>query len=222
MKPDEQMPRSFGYSTEKGLWAGEKEIPAPREVSDARRWPTVEQLAQIAATLALRKSASRTQPQKLASEAIELWFACGQTITTRWLEGIASDERMRATPISRPDSYPVELDDVLRLALPKRRLNERELILRGFLRNKVNLYGICDWLPMPADYESPASDEEIEKGIYFLRNRKFDKHQFDTATHVIWSFEKNEYTPANLSQRGRAGGLAKVIASGEKKKPREK
>lgn len=102
-------------------------------------WPTVEQIAQLAATLANAFPAAK--PDALADKALSLWQAANRRII-RLIEDSREYERASLSwadddyaQIPKPPSYPTQFDLALRLMVGKKtRLPDRHRKFRDYLK----------------------------------------------------------------------------------------
>ncbi|HTB82961.1 MAG TPA: hypothetical protein VK742_04840 [Candidatus Sulfotelmatobacter sp.] len=91
----------------------------------------------------------------------------------------------------RKIKFPIELDEFLRLALPKRRLEDRLKIYREHLRTDLALDG---------NTVIHRSDDEIIALIKMKRLRKFSEDQYECARRMLLNFLP-QYEANNRKQR---------------------
>jgi hypothetical protein len=109
----------------------------------ATPFPTVEQLARIAAALASRSGAP-TAPAELSAAAWDLWVACGAEIQTRFKEQIERQAIIGQPVVEEekpdpPTTFPADLNEVLQRILPKKRTEDRWAILRDYLQDNIRV-----------------------------------------------------------------------------------
>lgn len=114
--------------------------PTPTEKWTARfkaiqeAWPTVEQIAHLAASLA--QAYPKAKPDALANKALSFWRA-GQAAMHRYIEEVEDNEEQCALmewDNSEPLRFPLEFESALRKIVGKKpRLPERHAKFRAYL-----------------------------------------------------------------------------------------
>jgi hypothetical protein len=149
-----------------------------KRISD--KFPSVPELAKIAAILTNGQAVNYSQPTTIAKQAIELWRACEGMrraiieqeaqmgfFAQREISELIKQGKKQITPIEipNPKKYPVDFDEFLRLTVGGRHKAHRLKIYRDYAKDMV-------WL-----------------GHVF-------NHQYKNKTAVI-----NSWTPANRKKR---------------------
>lgn len=182
-----------------------------REEVEGRVLPTSE-IAKLAATLAYGRSI--TSPQELASiatQAIALWEECEKAREKR-IKMLALYARAHAIQNAMPkaEKYPVRFEDFLRLAMPKKRPEDRLKFYREWLRDSLRFSNYMEKLRYsgkPYDESPIPTDEEVAKTIAMDRERGFDQFWFGNAFTGIQKW-LSEYEQRNRIKRAQAGAEA--------------
>jgi hypothetical protein len=112
--------------------------------------PSTFQIAHIAAILANGKGSATDIPLVVAHEALKLWEACDSVKRAR-IHELAKGIREIEITLSKsnnlvqveqinfkvPKKYPVDLDDFLRFALPKKRSADRMKLYRENMHSQI-------------------------------------------------------------------------------------
>jgi hypothetical protein len=181
--------------------------------------PTTEQLATIAATLARDSS---KPPETLAKAAMNLWVASDAQIKEReetlFLAKMdRAHSRWKATSGKVPKMFPIAFGEFLRLALPKRRLEDREKIYREFVRLRIRQkrHASADANLTPFSTVLIPSDDDCAAEIGKCRNAGVTHYDFLDQIDGLRAFA-GAYKTDSLKRRARVAGLksgAKKIAA---------
>jgi hypothetical protein len=185
--------------------------------------PTVSELAQLAALLAQGKSLNPTDCAGVARQAIELWTACDEERKTKIME-LELRELARAQDaaidgeLPTPKAFPVNFDNFLRLALPKKRLEDREKIYRESIRARLlhDRRHQPNGTLIPIDEIPLPTNDECGKVIAEDRATGFNEFQFQPC--LIWLRRFAAwYEKGILRIRGKAAGLKSAQAKKKRK-----
>jgi hypothetical protein len=110
-------------------------------------FPSVSEIAQIAAILTNRNPINYTHPSTVANQAIELWEACGSMRKAKIREivlmrietekNMQDFKELKPIHVPMPKKYPVDFDEFLRLTVGGRHKAHRLKIYRDYSRDMI-------------------------------------------------------------------------------------
>jgi hypothetical protein len=158
-----------------------------------KQYPPTSEIARLAAILSIgRNLPSVGLAETMAREAIELWFKCElereDQIYRLALEKYSAAE---AIIVPQQETYPVSLENFLKIVFPNKRQEARMKIYREFIRNDLRYSGqylstgeaiAFEKVPIPSDAEVNAVVERRYKTGY-------NKLHFSRAYRAILYFD---------------------------------
>jgi hypothetical protein len=174
------------------------------------RFPSVTDIAIIAAILSTGEQFSGHPNRILPETALSLWEACKEEREHRieflTLRSFAQKKDTPPELLPNPKKYPVGLDEFLRLALPKKRPADRMKLYRESLRLDIRhtrsyqrLGGV-----VPIESVPIPSDSEVADVIARHRETGFDESQFQPCLITLRKFADWEQRQ-NRKKRAKAG-----------------
>jgi len=160
--------------------------------------PPTSEIVKLAATIAAGKLINRETALAFANQAIELWEK-SEEARNKKIDLLAMYARAKAKDDSlpKPKSYPVSLDEFLKLMMPARRVPDRMKFYREYLRQLIrvdhHMKNNPDGFHISIESTPVPSDEEIAKCIAKDRERQFDKWKYPNwASHFLRWYSQNE------------------------------
>jgi hypothetical protein len=198
-------------------------------------YPSATELFHVAGLLARGTKISKSkiirvqQIHSFALNAILLWEECsslrnGMIDKTARTYLFANKALQKARELPAPRSYPVSLDEFLRLVMPTKRAAERMNLYREYLRLSIRVQN--QYLPtgtaIPFQTVPIPSDDEVSKLIDMLRTRQFNEEQY--KNYAGW-FLNTSYLKSveaeNRKKRAKAGAAALKIKREQDAKTKE-
>ncbi len=178
------------------------------------------QLCQLAATLHKGGEVHRNNARGLIAQADILWEASGKFIEhkARFANEQAQREqrdRELHQPIPTPKSYPVKLDEFIRLMMPKMTETDRMEKLRQFIHERLPR----DLAWMAGDMRTtgftPATLEQVNERLEQMRTPGLARGSYEmTAGNFLdWADTKSKAARADRALAGANGKKAKAEAA---------
>ena len=173
-----------------------------------KQLPPTSEIARLAVLLAHGIPMAKRNPHKLAGQAIGIWLTCHKLRNEwneflmdksgQWRPLLKTPQFKEIVKLPEPDSFPVGLDECLKLALPAKRPEDRMKVFRELLRH------------------NGKSDTEIIREIEYYRAHGFDEESYKMM-HLVRLYSRI-LGRENRTKRAQAGGLArkKRLVSGKK------
>lgn len=175
--------------------------------------PPVSEIAKLAALLVQGQTRTLADFASAANQAIDLWNACDEQRKIRIKElGLAQLARAQAEwkseRVGMPKAFPVSLDDLLKLALPKKRPEDRMKAYREFVRAALlsERRFQSNGQLAPVGKISAPTDDDCVKVIDQDRASGFDEFGFQPWLTALRQFSAL-HDGHVLKERGRAAGL---------------
>jgi len=160
-----------------------------------------------------RRFANMKRFGNAAEKAMRLWDECFYVRDKRLDLYVRSafnrlKEAASKGELPIPKSYPVSLDEFLRLIMPKKRPADRMKLYREYLR--LSIRANKQFLPtgsvMPYENVPIPSDDEVSDLIKMLRARQFNEEQY--KNYAEWFLKTNylqQVEAENRRKRAQAG-----------------
>jgi hypothetical protein len=173
-----------------------------------KQLPPTSEIAQLAVLLAHGIPMAKRNPDILAGQAIGMWLTCNKLRNEwneflmdksgQWRPLLKTPQFKEIVKLPEPKSFPVGLDECLKLALPAKRPEDRMKVFREFLRH------------------NGLSEDKIIQNIGYFRAHGFDEEWYKQM-HLVRVYARI-LGRENRSKRAQAGGLArkKRLVSGKK------
>lgn len=173
-----------------------------------KQLPPTSEIAQLAVLLAQGIPDAKRNHDLLARQAISIWLICNYhrkewnefllDKSGQWRPLLKTPQFKELVNLPEPKSFPVGLDECLKLALPAKRPEDRMKVFREFLRH------------------NGKSDTEIIQEIEYFRAQGFDEEWYKQM-HLVRLYARI-LGRENRSKRAQAGGRArkKRLVSGKK------
>lgn len=164
-----------------------------------KQLPPTSEIAQLAVLLAQGIPDAKRNPDLLARRAISIWLTCNHCRkewneflmdkSGQWRPLLKTPQFKEIVKLPEPKSFPVGLDECLKLALPAKRLEDRMKVFREFMRH------------------NGKSDTEIIQEIEYFRAHGFDEESYKMM-HLLRLYSRI-LGRENRTKRAQAGGRAR-------------
>jgi hypothetical protein len=176
--------------------------------------PPVAEIAKIAAVLASKFDIRNPHDLKfVAGQSIALWEQCEAARKSR-IDILAMYARAEAwqNELPKPKSYPVKLDDFLKLLMPQKRVEDRMSFYREYLTHSIrvvnHMRNNADAVHTSIDSTPTPSGEEVSKCIAQIRERQFSRASYpNSASDFLRWLSQNEGIARH--KRAQAGAAAR-------------
>jgi hypothetical protein len=187
--------------------------PPIQYASQSPEYPSRMDLCTLAAALTNGQPVHSGNARDLISQADALWKASGMFIEHK--ARLANEQAQREQrdrelhrPIPTPKSYPVSLDEFIRLMMPKMSKTDRMEKLRQFIRERLPM----DLAWMAGDMRTsgfaPVTLEQVNERLDQMRTPGLahGSYEMTAGNFLDWAATKSKATRVD---RAHAGGVAK-------------